>query len=568
MIKKLSVLALAGCFALPSLAGAASNADLASKIDQLSQELAELRGQMDEQEYAFEEIDERADGWDLASRFQFSGDFRARGDMYSADLSGTPADMNQWFENAVFSADSLQPTDRDMLMVNLISSFAGAQAGLDTGAPVYYIPNSYDQYTSTFAMPFQNDDELTNDTIFTNRFRLNMRVKATENVEFKARLAMYKVWGTGNAPDNLSVLGFPAFDGTSTRTPSDSTLRVDRAFMNWNNIAGQPVWFSIGRRPTTDGPSAHIRQGLDKRTATPSAYMDWPFDGISAGYAYANLFGIQDAPGRVRVCYGRGFENGLQYDADSASLNDTDFAGVSWDILKKGDRFAYIQSFMVFNAFNYPEFDDANTNSFYNFFLGDRANVGDILHTSATYQDKFAGLNVFANAGWSRTMPDEEGMFNDFAGQMAANMNNMLGQPPVAVPANNTDSENGYSVWIGARYDLDDLGLKFGAEYNHGSEYWIAMTPGHDEMYASKLATRGDAYEAYVIWDLPSGEAVSKFGKAFMRLGYQHYEYDYSGGSDWNIKPYEIGVDDGMWAQMMPTVESADQVYLTMEAYF
>ncbi len=537
MIKKLSVLALAGCFALPTVASAASNADLAAKIDQLTKELSQLRNQVEVQEEAFEEIDEKAEGWDLASRIQFSGDFRARGDYYSADLSGTPADMNQWFSDAVM-VRSVDPTDRNALMGDLLTQFAGG------------------------TMPMQSDDKLTNDTLFTNRFRLNMRVKATENVEFKARLAMYKVWGTGNANSNLQMLGFPDFDGTSTRTPSDNTLRVDRAFMNWNNIGGMPVWFSIGRRPTTDGPSAQMRQGLDKRMATPTAYMDWPFDGISVGYAYGNLFGMEDAPGRVRVCYGRGFEDGLQYDADSSSLRDTDFVGMSWDIYKKGTRFAYIQSFLVMDAFNFPEFDNKDTNTFYEFFLGDRANIGNILHTSATYQDKFQNLNYFLNLGWSRTDPDDDGMFNDFAGQM----NDMMAglQPR----ANNTDSENGYNVWIGARYDLDDLGLKFGAEYNHGSEYWIAMAPGHDEVYASKLATRGDAYEAYVIWDLPSGEAVSKYGKAFMRLGYTHYEYDYSGGSDWNIKPYEIGKDDGTWAAMMPTVESADQVYLTMEAYF
>ena len=39
-----------------------------------------------------------------------------------------------------------------------------------------------------------------NDTLMTNRLRLNMRVKATENVEFKGRLAMYKAWGMQSTP--------------------------------------------------------------------------------------------------------------------------------------------------------------------------------------------------------------------------------------------------------------------------------------------------------------------------------------------------------------------------------
>jgi hypothetical protein len=293
--------------------------------------------------------------------------------------------------------------------------------------------------------------------------------------------------------------------------------------------------------------------GLDERMATPTAYMDWPFDGISVGYAYANLFGMQDAPGRFRICYGRGFENGLEYDSVTSDLNDTDFAGVSWDIYNKGNTLAYLQSFMVFNAFNFPEFDDDATNAFYDTFLGGRQNVGDVMHTSAVYMDKWQNLNYFVEAGWSRTMPDDDtGMFND-----------------IFAPGVNDDDENGYNIWLGARYDMDDLGLKFGLEYNHGSQYWIGMTPGHDDLYSSKLATRGDVYEAYFIWDLPTGEAISKYAKTFMRFGYQHYDYDYSGGSDWNFKPYDLDDPEALiWATMMPTIEDADQVYVTFEVYF
>ncbi|MCI5219053.1 MAG: DUF3373 family protein [Candidatus Electrothrix sp. LOE2] len=33
----------------------------------------------------------------------------------------------------------------------------------------------------------------------------------------------------------------------------------------------------------------------------------------------------------------------------------------------------------------------------------------------------------------------------------------------------NTTGENGYSLYAGLRYDLPDMGLKIGAEYNYGS---------------------------------------------------------------------------------------------------
>ena len=553
MLKKISTLALAGLLALPVAASAGSNSELAAKIDQLSRELAQLKAQMEtmkeDQEDFADEIDEKSEAWDLASRFKFYGDFRARMDYYDADLVSNPVNMNNWQKQVMYDAVNT-PAWSNLLSPNTTTSRQTKFQHLYN-----YMQTSSDAY---------HDDDMTNDTVLTNRFRLNMRVKATENVEFKGRLAMYKTWGTNTLPPQLTQFGYPSFDGTSSREPADSTLRVDRAFVNWNNIGGQPMWFSIGRRPTTDGPAAQVRMGTDERMATPVAYMDWPFDGISLGYAYANLFGMEDWPGRVRICYGRGFEDGLQYEDGESRLNDTDFAGLSWDIYKKGDRFAYIQSFMVFNAFSYPEFDDDNTNDFYAFFLGPRENVGDVLHTSAVYQDKWENLTYFIAGGWSRTMPDDDnGMFNDMVGQMK-DMMFMTSNYSV-----NDDDEDGYNIWLGVRYDLDEQGLKFGLEYNHGSRYWIGMTPGHDDMYSAKLGTRGDVYEAYMIWDLPTGEAISKYAKTFMRLGYQHYEFDYTGGTDWNIKPYDVDDADGeMWGALMPTLDKADQVYLTFEAYF
>jgi len=121
-----------------------------------------------------------------------------------------------------------------------------------------------------------------NDTIWTNRFRLDLRAKALENVEFKGRLAMYKAWGMQNNPADYSanngmgggpfaLAGYMSdFDGATTRNPNDSILRVDRAYVNWNAIGGSPFWFSIGRRPTTDGPPQNLKLGSDERMATPA----------------------------------------------------------------------------------------------------------------------------------------------------------------------------------------------------------------------------------------------------------------------------------------------------------
>lgn len=87
---------------------------------------------------------------------------------------------------------------------------------------------------------------------------------------------------------------------------------------------------------------------------------------------------------------------------------------------------------------------------------------------------------------------------------------------------------------------MPDHNLKLGFEFNHGTKYWIGFTPGNDDLYAAKLATRGQVYEVYAIWDIPAGEAISKFGRAFIRFGYQHYRYDYTGSGFWLGAPVDI----------------------------
>ena len=107
MVKKISVLALAGLIAFPAMSlaggsgkgGAANVDDLERKIEELSRQLDELKAQMGKQGEvdsatsqqlsdladSLEGFDERADAWDLAARFNFYGDFRTRLDYYKAD---------------------------------------------------------------------------------------------------------------------------------------------------------------------------------------------------------------------------------------------------------------------------------------------------------------------------------------------------------------------------------------------------------------------------------------------------------------------------------------------------
>jgi hypothetical protein len=580
MIKKLSVFALAGLIALPAVASAASNAELEERIEELSSQIANM--------------EEKSEGWDLASRIQISGDIRNRFDYHSlktadhyaaTDIAGMAASFVNGMAAFGYAAlaplmPSLSPATQGLLGAYMAANPAppttyqgiGQLMGLMTAAERKGIADSYGLLSKS--------QDWDNETSYTTRLRMNMRVKATENIEIKARAVAYKLWGNQTNPNgetdefgvhvtdaNPYFLNSRSFDGTVGRQPGDSAIVLDRAFMNWNNIGGSPVWFSVGRRPTTDGPPAHLRMGSDQRMATPVNYMDYPFDGVSLGYAYSNLFGLTDGPGRIRFCYGRGYESGSQPDT-YGGMNDVDFAGLSWDVYKKGSRFVNIQSFGAFNLFNVPgdtvfpspyELADAGVAAASGMNVNgvlDRQNMGNIFQTAAVYMDEIANLNYFVTGGWSHTDPND-----DYDEMGISFLADQWAKP---------EEQDGFSAYIGVRYDLDNLGLKFGAEYNWGSEYWLAFAPGHDDMYSSKLATRGSVYEVYMIYDLPGGEAISKFGKAFMRLGYQHYDYEYSYSGMWLGAPTKIDdlADDPFFGQFYAPIESMDQVYLTLEAYF
>ena len=557
------MLALAGLIALPGIASASAGkapSDLTQKIDELSRQLDALKAQLAKQNEALtqmgdqvenmdDKFEEKSEGWDLAARIQLYGDLRTRFDYMTADTA------SQYSAGQIVQGMSMAlpgmgmgpgPYSYDMIRM--------AVQGMKMFTP--------QQRAGLFQMmgitPMASSD-VESETLMTNRFRLNMRTQVTENMNFKGRLGMYKAWGSQINPG--ASLGSPytmdAFfwDGNATRQPQGSGVYVDRAIFNWTNIADQPIWLSIGRRPTTDGPPAHLRMGTGERMASPISFMDYAFDGATLGYGYQWGNDALGA-GKVRFCYGRGFEDGLS----TNQLNDMDFAGFNVDVLESGPRFLNIQMFEAFNIVNTPEgINFPNPLEMAGMVNGngilDRAHLGNIYHSTIVYMDKVGDLNFFAAGGWSRTDPkgyDELG--NSLLGSWWSDLEN----------------QDGYMIYVGVRYDIENLRLKLGAEYNYGTEHWISMTPAHDDLYNSKLSVRGHVAEVYMLYDLPAGEALSKYAKFFMRLGYQYYKYDYTGSGSWLGAPVDIDelTTDPLNAQFFPAIDDQSQVYLTFEVFF
>ncbi len=518
--------AIAGGYASPS------SDQLLQRLDQLTRELESVKAELnrvksqqgelaEKQDELADTVDENADGIEEintngVNRFQVFGDYRFR-------LDSTRLDTNGYVNTS----------------------------GTDT-----------------------RGERITNDTLYTNRLRLGMKVKATDNITFKGRVTMYKIWGMESADKTASGL-FPmnsfTYDPNMSRRPNDNTLRVEMAYVNWVNVFDLPMWISVGRRPTVDGPPAQLRYNYDSRYATPTALgVDWTFDGATIGWAGDELY----FPGaKFRFCYGRGYEAGLDYSGNnSGDLADSDLYGFSWDIIndKEAHRFANLQLFRAASLPNMMEGMTSMTysssaNGVYNLPLKTDASdeVGDIYHASFVYMDEFRGVNWFVSGGLSRT--DDRDTNNGVHESYGLLTN----------PGETKQNHWGWAAYVGARVPVEMLSSKIGFEYNYGSRYWINFTPAADDVYSSKLATRGHVAEVYWIWDIPENP-LSKYAKAFIRAGYQYYWFNYTGSGNWMGRPVDVDdVDmtdprsaDYTTAFGGAPVEHMDNLYLTFEVYF
>jgi hypothetical protein len=401
-----------------------------------------------------------------------------------------------------------------------------------------------------------------NDTLFTNRFNLDLNGKVAQDVSITAKLSMYKIWGSqnegaltnaGNAPFFADRVG--VFDGTLSRVPSNSYLNVDRVYATWSNIADQDMWFSVGRRPSTQGTPSNLKLNTARPGSggIPSLLVDYAFDGLTLGYAPD----IDSLPGSYgKICWGRGFESGYSTSAAN-SLKDTDMLGLAVVAIDTDPLRVWLQWNRGMNIFDAPVMNGTyfgNTNV--------KANLGDIdwygIGAMGTMKKVGSGdLNWFVDIGASVTHPNDN-VSAQFGFQGLLTGGFFMPEAP-------TDKTGG-AIWAGIRYDLPSK-LKLGLEYNHGSKNWITFAPASGDMWTTKAGTRGEVYEAYVIKELDLKPISSPQAKTFVRFGVQYYDFKYSGSNNWVGAPVEISKINGDMMTTTP-LENAFNAYATAEVKF
>ena len=397
-----------------------------------------------------------------------------------------------------------------------------------------------------------------NPTLYTNMFGLDLHAKATQDVTVNVKLDMYKTFGSENdsqVTGNYFADRVGVFDGTLGHIPSSSLLNVDRAYATWSNIADQPVWFSVGRRPSTNGATSNLRLNNERpgNGGTPALLVDYAFDGMTIGWAPD----IEMLPGAyAKICYGRGFDSGIQ--TPNNSIKDTDMLGVAIIPVDTDPLRVWLQWNRGFSIFDYPVM---NNTAFGN--TAPSTNLGDIdwygAGAMSTLKNIGPGtLNIFADFGLSVTHPNDSVSANaGFEGLMTGQFFDQ--EAP--------SSKTGWATYLGVRYDLPSK-TKIGLEYNHGSENWITFAPAADDMWTSKLGTRGDVYEAYVIQELDLKPISSYLSKAFFKVGYQYYNFEYTGSNNWVGAPVKISSIQPTDLMLLAPMKTAQDIYATFEVHF
>ena len=378
-----------------------------------------------------------------------------------------------------------------------------------------------------------------NDFLPTTKFHLNMKAKVNNNLTFNGRLAAYKVWGDSSGiKTNTGSLGDVTLDGNTSSVPHGDTITLERAYFLYSkNIDEIPISFSLGRRPSTDGPPMEYGKNSLEAGSPLSTIINWQFDGASLNFGLEEALNISGAA--FKFCYGLGFEGGWgnSYSLQNTSsyVDDVHMFGViatiydddafsavfnyahAWDITDGFTGLTLMPFIPYKNADGTYSFDQ-NVGGYISRMqpvteIGDWDGASLLLRSNL---DERVGkdIDVFMAISWSHTDPSQisQNPFYEIMGQGLLSSNGKL------------EAHDGYSIYAGVLFPMP-LDAKLGLEYNWGSEYWFNFTGAEDSIAGSKLAARGSVVETYYIQPIISDNF-------FLKLGMKYYDYEYTGSGN------------------------------------
>lgn len=391
-----------------------------------------------------------------------------------------------------------------------------------------------------------------NNALLTNRLWLGAKYKADDHSSFFGKLSYNKAFGdTADHSQSNTNPGYANFDWVTNENATDNSVKVKEAYWLYQNatLLGSDIpWsVSVGRRPSTDGLPINIRN--NQQSNSPLSHtVDVEFDGFSFKVDTESLTGLTGS--WLKVCGGRGLTNATPrfdmfnpaYSKDDEKNDNIDMLGLIVVPYDNGQYSIHMQYSHAWNLIGYSADEMGKFKSAYGNYMNhsnaDTAyelqmakpsfeDVGDIDLATVLFKTEGIGDGIsetldnttaFASFAMSKTNPNSKGMLGS------------------------TDSETGYSVWLGINTPCPILpdSAKIGFEWNKGSKYWRSMTYGEDTYAGSKIAARGQAFEVYRTQKLT--DALS-FG-----VSYVYIDYDYTGSNSffgYDGTPTPISKADG-----------------------
>jgi len=538
-------------FGVPVPGSAADSEDvklLKERLEQMTDEMADVQKKLDDLESRnrakdeeIEELDDRLNKTELhaaTDRISLGVELRTRADsLHYKNIQVAPS----MFTSQLMSAPSIDPVQLPAMLAMM-----PAEA---------LVPESYDA---------------DNDILFTNKFRLNMSARVSDQLSFTGRLAAYKVFGdSSDVKNNQGSLGDVTMDGNTSSLPHGDTIRLERAYFNYKKDFGNvPTNFSLGRRPSTDGPPLEYMNNSLEGGSPLATIINWQFDGASFNTGLEYLTGIPGAA--LKLCYGVGFEgdwgNTYSLSSQQADVDDVHMFGFiatlfdnestsavlnyahAWDITDGFTGLTVMPFTVTENADG--TFSFAQNSGGYITRTQPATEIGDwdalslLLRTNLT-ESFDADIDLFLSGSWSYTDPSRtsENPYYKMMGMGLLNSNGEL------------ESRDGYMIYAGAVFPMP-WDARFGLEYNYGSKYWFNFTGAEDSVVASKLAVRGHVYEGY--WHQPIYR-----DNFFATIGVRYYDYEYTGSGNPMGKPVEISSLTSM-DTLNPVIDEVWDAYLSL----
>lgn len=350
---------------------------------------------------------------------------------------------------------------------------------------------------------------------------LNMNAPINDYTKFYGRLSMAKNYGMMDTNGVHQPLDIDA--GRDLRS-SGQSLYVTRAYVDL--FLSKEIVATLGRQPGTDGPGSNLRNNALRQATYPALLFNTLGDAAVISYKPRFLrqlqFVVRGAYGKIYQADSQGVvrdwtskQDALDSDLYYASMEIQPYLGSLGKnslIMLSYTRLSNLALEVPTNMTMQGTTPTPDTYKVQNLGDTDLAN----LHFES-YQAFGLPLNYFVSGSYMKGS----------GARVVKTPDTLVGPLKTALLGQlKFNEETAFAVHAGLRYDFHRY-FKLGGEYFYGSQYWYTVTRASFNDPLNIRATRGQAFDVYVITQLDRNQ--------FFRLSYTHIQ------NKWNNRGLPFG---------------------------